>query len=151
AEGRVKDISPATDVWALGAILYEVLTSRPPFTGDSIPSILYAICHSEPAPPSRMQPEVPASLEAICLKCLEKDPARRYPSALALAEELQQFRQPTTAAPTAADKHPAAESPKMPGRRRFVASVQARIGSLGCGVTVTLALLLISLPLMTTS
>jgi serine/threonine protein kinase len=148
AEGRSKDIGPATDVWALGAILYEVLTGQSPFTGDNVPSVLYAVCHNEPPRPRQLRPEVPAGLEAICLKCLEKDPARRYPSALALAEDLQQFRLGANAPAASGDKHPPAESQKKTGRRRFVASVHARIGALGCGVTVTLAVLLISLPLM---
>jgi serine/threonine protein kinase len=147
AEGRSGDIGPATDIWALGTILYEVLTGRPPFTGASVPSILYAVCHADPLRPSQAQPGVPASLEAMCLKCLEKDPARRYPSALALAEDLQRFRQGANAATPAADRHPAAKSPEKPARRRFVASVQARIGTLGCGVTITLAMLLVSLSL----
>jgi hypothetical protein len=93
AEGRTRAIGPAVDVYALGAILYELLTARPPFVGASIIETLEQVRHHDPAPPQVLQPTVPADLATICLKCLEKDPARRYPSADALAHDLQQFLQ----------------------------------------------------------
>src|SRR5579883_2924838 len=91
AAGGSKGVGPAADVWALGAILYECLTGRPPFRGVSTHATLDLVRTAEPVPPRRLQPAVPADLAAVCLMCLEKEPARRYPSAAALAADLGRF------------------------------------------------------------
>jgi hypothetical protein len=92
ASGRGRDIGPATDVYALGTILYELLTGRTPFQGESALAIAAKVCNAPPVPPHQLRPDVPMALEAICLRCLEKAPAARYPCALTLAEDLHRFR-----------------------------------------------------------
>jgi tetratricopeptide (TPR) repeat protein/tRNA A-37 threonylcarbamoyl transferase component Bud32 len=87
--GGGRDVTPRTDVHALGAILYEMLTGRPPFVGDSIPEVYAKISRDEAAPPRRADPSVPWELDAIALKALEKDPARRYATAEAFADDLR--------------------------------------------------------------
>jgi WD40 repeat protein len=96
ARGQVGKVGPAADIYALGAILYEMLTGRPPVQGKTVFDTLLEVERARPVPPSQIQSKVPRDLEAICLKCLEKKPDQRYASAEALADDLRHFVQGET-------------------------------------------------------
>ena len=91
ARGKSGEAGPAADLYSLGAVLYELLTGRPPFRAESAAETLHQVITQEPVPPSRLNAKVPRDLETICLKCLRKEPQSRYLNAAALAEELGRF------------------------------------------------------------
>lgn len=104
AAGKTKDLGPAIDIYALGAILYELMTGRPPFKAATPVETILQVLEEEPVPPSRLQPKLPRDLETICLKCLDKEPPKRYSSAAALAADLHRFQadEPIAARPAGA-------------------------------------------------
>jgi serine/threonine protein kinase len=89
--GGSKDIGPATDIYALGAILYECLTGRPPFKAATREATILQVVADQPVPPRQLQSNTPRDLETVCMKCLEKQPSKRYPTANDLADELRRF------------------------------------------------------------
>ena len=103
AWGQTHEIGPLSDQYALGVILYEMLVGRPPFQGATAMETIELARNQEPVPPTRLQPKVPRDLETICLKSLQKDPARRFPDAAAMAADLRSFLdgEPIVARPVA--------------------------------------------------
>jgi WD40 repeat protein len=129
ATGKTRQVGPAADIYALGAILYEMLTGRPPFKAETGVDTVLQVIHDDPVPPSRLQPKLPRDLETVCLKCLEKDPRKRYATAAELADDLQRF---LDGAPVLARPTPAWERLAKWARRR---PAVAALSGLVAGVT----------------
>jgi serine/threonine-protein kinase len=132
AQGRTHAIGPASDVYALGAILYELLTGRPPFLAQTASETIRQVVEEEPVPPSRLNTRVSRDLETICLKCLHKEPQRRYPGAAALAEDVRRFQrgEPIAARPTGRPERLV----RWVRRRRAEAAVLAAAALVGLGL-----------------
>lgn len=131
AQGKTEAVSPHSDVYSIGAVLYYLLTQRPPFAAGSIPALLEMVLHREPVSPRALNPSVPRDLETICLKCLEKEPARRFRSAEKLSDELGRF----------CEGEPILSRPPNPVERawRWCARNRAVAGSLAAVAIVLLA------------
>jgi tetratricopeptide (TPR) repeat protein len=138
AAGGSAAVGPPADTYALGAILYECLTGRPPFRAATLLETLEQVRTQEPVPPGRLQPRLPRDLQTVCLKCLEKEPARRYASALALADDLGRFLrgEPIRARPASVRVRLAKWARRQPVQAALLAVSAVLLGALVAGALV---------------
>jgi WD40 repeat protein/serine/threonine protein kinase len=137
AEGRGEDVGSAADIYGLGAILYELLTGRPPFRGATIHQTLNQVIANDPVLPSKLTPGLPRDIETICLKCLQKKPGDRYATAEELAEDLQRYlaREPIRARPVSVWERGFKWARRRPGAAALVLALAASlIGLLSLGI-----------------
>lgn len=127
-----RPIGVTGDVYALGAVLYELITSRPPFAADTVAATLQQVVRGDPVSPRWLNPAIPTDLETVCLKCLRRDPAHRYPSARTLAEDLDRFErgEPILARPISLAERCAAACRRRP---TVAAAVTATVVALAAG------------------
>lgn len=125
ADDRPQDLTTAVDVYGLGAILYELITGRPPFTGNTALSVLDQVRHKDPIRPAQLNPDVDRNLESVCLKCLRKEPDRRYGSAMELADDLDRWLEgrPIRARPVAPSERLQLWARRRPRIAALVASI----------------------------
>jgi tetratricopeptide (TPR) repeat protein/tRNA A-37 threonylcarbamoyl transferase component Bud32 len=138
ARGGGDKIATATDIFSLGVILYETLTGRRPFVGTSIVQTLELICTADPVPPSHWQPRLATDLDVVCLKCLEKDPRRRYATAADLADDLERWLagEPILARPVASWERVWKWVKRNPAKSVVIAGCVLVLCSLTCGVLI---------------
>ncbi len=139
ASGKQAEIGPLSDVYTLGAILYEMLTGRPPFKGASAWEVIQQVRTAEPMPPSTLQPGIARDLETICFKCLQKEPEKRYGSAQLLADDLQRFlnNEPILARPIGSVERIIRLCKRYPREARLIGLVAALMLLMTLGATAT--------------
>jgi eukaryotic-like serine/threonine-protein kinase len=143
AGGKSKEIGPAADTYALGAILYELLTGRPPFKAATPLDTVLQVVSDEPAPPRKLQSKTPCDLDTICLKCLQKAPAKRYATAADLAEDLRRFQaqEPIQARPVGRLERGVKWAKRRPAVASLLAALMlAALGLVGGGAWFTISL-----------